>query len=263
MLVRVATLSWTPTGTTFASLTPTYDLGSRVISSVLSGAVTASASTTYDDLDRPAQVTANGPEGTFTTQTAYDTAGRLVEHRAGKGAGPTTGSGVFDSRLSYDNRDRIGSVQLSGMELYTDTYTYDPAGRLATWARTGAGAVSATRAWDAAGNLTSKTQGTTTTAFASDADDRLQTATTGALVTTYTHDLLGRRTSAASPSGATTYAWNPLGQLTSVVGPQSTSVYSYGPSGMREKAVVTTGGTTKTTESVWEGGRVAAERDSD
>ncbi|HSQ22662.1 MAG TPA: RHS repeat-associated core domain-containing protein, partial [Coriobacteriia bacterium] len=45
--------------------------------------------------------------------------------------------------------------------------------------------------------------------------------------------------------------------------PQSTSVYSYGPSGMREKAVVTTGGTTKTTESVWEGGRVAAERDSD
>jgi RHS repeat-associated protein len=32
---------------------------------------------------------------------------------------------------------------------------------------------------------------------------------------------------------------------------------------MREKAVVTQGGTTRTTESVWEGGRVAAERDSD
>ncbi|MBN2840767.1 MAG: hypothetical protein JXP37_07430, partial [Coriobacteriia bacterium] len=50
-----------------------------------------------------------------------------------------------------------------------------------------------------------------------------------------------------APSGTTTYGWNPLGQLTSVATPQSTSVYSYGPTGMREKAVVTQGGTTKVT----------------
>ena len=40
---------------------------------------------------------------------------------------------------------------------------------------------------------------------------------------------------------------------------QSTSVYSYGPTGMREKAVVTSGDTTKTAESVWDGMRLAAE----
>jgi RHS repeat-associated protein len=186
-----------------------------------------------------------------------------VEHRAGKGAGPTTDSGVFDSRLSYDNRDRIASVQLSGMELYTDTYTYDPAGRLASWGRTGEGATSATYTWDAACNLTGKTQGGVTTTFASDADNRLTTATTGPSVTTYTHDLFGRRTSAVSPSGTTWYGWNPLGQLTSVSTPQGTSVYSYGATGMREKAVVTSGGTTKETESIWDGMRLAAERDKD
>jgi len=40
---------------------------------------------------------------------------------------------------------------------------------------------------------------------------------------------------------------------------QSTSVYSCGATGMREKTVVTQGGTTKATESVWDGMRLAAE----
>ena len=195
---------------------------------------------------------------------SFDTSGRLTEARAAVGPDPTTTSGLFDSRLAYAPRDRIAGVTYSaGTGEYADAYSYDPAGRLATWGRTGAGATSASYAWDAAGNLTSKTQGGVTTTFASDADDRLVSATTGTAVTTYTHDLYGRRTSAVSPSGTTTYTWNPLGQLTSVVSPQSTSVYSYGPTGMREKAVVTQGGTTKTTESIWEGGRLAAERDSD
>ena len=74
---------------------------------------------------------------------------------------------------------------------------------------------------------------------------------------------VGRRTSAASADSTATYTWNPLGQLTSVATPQTTATYSYGISGMREKAVVTTGGTTKTTQSVWDGMRLAAERDGD
>jgi len=205
---------------------------------------------------------ARSPQARFTR--SYDTAGRLIVQRAAVGPSTVTTSAVFHSQLSYDSRDRISGVTYSASTGgYADTYTYDPAGRLKTWGRTGAGATSATYTWDAACNLTSKVQGGATTTFVSDADDRLETATTGSNVTTYTHDLFGRRTSAASPSGTTTYGWNPLGQLTSVATAQSTAVYSYGATGMREKTVVTQGGTTKVTESVWDGMRLAAERDSD
>ncbi|MBN2848454.1 MAG: hypothetical protein JXP72_08415, partial [Coriobacteriia bacterium] len=145
---------------------------------------------------------------------SYDVAGRLAAIRAGRRWSDSGSySDLFESRLSYDTRDRVASVAYAGDGTaydYADTYSYDPAGRLASWGRTGEGATSATYAWDAACNLTSKTQGGTTTTFVSDADDRLTSATTGSVVTTYTHDLYGRRTSAASPQGTTTYGWNPL-----------------------------------------------------
>ncbi|MDP2299083.1 MAG: RHS repeat-associated core domain-containing protein, partial [Actinomycetota bacterium] len=315
-------------GTPYATITPAYDVASRVTGTTLTGQVSGSTALTYDDLDRVTTSVNNGPAGTAQTDVEYNTASqptkttynaldnmwiidatyaKTMEQRTltasditwdfgyGEGGALTTAVssaslltrsfdvsgrltvlrggrkefgtfyGLYSSRLSYDARDRISGVAYAGdcQHTYADVYAYDPAGRLASWTRTGTGATSATYAWDAACNLTSTTQGGTTTTFVSDAVDRLTTATTGSVVTTYTHDLYGRRTSAASADSTATYTWNPLGQLTSVATPQTTATYSYGPSGMREKAVVTSGGTTKETESVWDGMRLAAERDDD
>ncbi|MBF4508884.1 MAG: discoidin domain-containing protein, partial [Aeromicrobium sp.] len=74
---------------------------------------------------------------------SFDTAGRLAALRAGmRWSDSSSYSDLFESRLTYDTRDRIAGVELGSMWLYdyADTYTYDPAGRLATWGRTGAGA---------------------------------------------------------------------------------------------------------------------------
>ncbi|MDO8880667.1 MAG: RHS repeat-associated core domain-containing protein [Coriobacteriia bacterium] len=315
-------------GTPYATITPAYDVASRVTGTTLTGQVNGDIELAYDDLDRVTTSISNGPAGTARADIIYNTASqptrttynafdnmwivratyaKTMEQRTltasdvtwnfgyGEGGALTTAVsntslltrsfdvsgrltvlrggrkefgtfyGLYSSRLSYDSRDRISGVAYAGDygHTYADTYTYDPAGRLATWTRTGTDATTATYAWDAACNLTSTTQGGTTTTFVSDADDRLTTATTSSNVTTYTHDLYGRRTSAASADSTATYTWNPLGQLTSVATPQATATYSYGISGMREKAVVTQGGTTRTTESVWDGMRLAAERDGD
>jgi RHS repeat-associated protein len=100
------------------------------------------------------------------------------------------------------------------------------------------GATSAAYTWDDADNLTGATAGGIIAAFVADDDDRLVSATTA-------------------------YTWDAMGHLIQVASAESTSTYAYGATGMREFASVETSEGVTWTKSVWAGGRLVAELDSD
>ncbi|MHB1342635.1 MAG: DNRLRE domain-containing protein, partial [Coriobacteriia bacterium] len=68
------TTTFAENGAVFSTRTLTYDLGSRVTAESLTGAVQASASTVYDDLDRVTSRTESGPAGGASFAYTYDPA---------------------------------------------------------------------------------------------------------------------------------------------------------------------------------------------
>ena len=250
------------------------------------GALGASwtTSATYAKTHQPVSMTALGQTWRFgysapgaLTQVAsgralrtrsYDTAGRLAAVSAGYSTGAAYFTNLLRSDLAYDSRDRIAEVYTATRGVpggvYFDTFSYDAASRLAGFARTGDGAsTGSTFTYDAAGAMTSRTDAGVTTTFTVDADGRLTSSVSGSVVTTYTHDLYGRRTSAESTASATTYSWDAAGQLAGLITPRASVTFAYGASGMRESVSVTTPEGTTSTESVWDGQTLLAERDSD
>ncbi|MCE5190428.1 MAG: hypothetical protein LLG08_01420 [Actinomycetia bacterium] len=172
-------------------------------------------------------------------------------------------SHLLTTTLGYDTRDRIDSMDSTGVVDFAETFSYDDLDRLTVWTRTGGSASSATYAFDSAGNVTTATVAGASTRFAYDAENRL-TGSTGSVAATYTNDFYGRRTSRVTPSGVTTYTWDPTGHLTQVVSEDATITYAYGMSGMRElKTIERPGVPTVWTKSVYTGDLLAAEYDSD
>lgn len=210
-----------------------------------------------------------GTDGTFRRAASalssrglvYNTALKLDRVRL------ATTNNLFtaEEALTYDGYGRIAgsTMAATGTDLDADNaYTYDAAGRLKTWTLDGA---TTTYDYDAAGNLTGivRPGAEPNTTFGSDVESRLTAATTAGVVTTYASDDFGRRISESSSTGETAYTWNSLGRLTSVTSEDTTSTYEYGPSGMRERVTVESAEGTATTEAVWVGGRLLAERDGD
>ena len=143
-------------------------------------------------------------------------------------------------------------------------YDYDAVDRLTHWTYCAASTPYAEGSYEysAAGNVRSATVGGVHTDFAYDGGNRL-TGSSSDGGTTYTNDADGRRTGRTSAAGTTTYDWSALGQLTSVASSLATVTYEYGASGMRElKRVVSAEGTTST-QQLWSGGKLIAEKDSD
>ena len=64
-------------GTLYSRTVPTYDLGSRVTSSVTSGVVTGTVNVKYDDLDRVTSAVSQGPSGTTTATVSFETSSNL------------------------------------------------------------------------------------------------------------------------------------------------------------------------------------------
>ena len=195
---------------------------------------------------------------------SYDTALRLVQLQLS--AGSTT---TASESLTYDTYGRVASTKMvsSASALTADqSYTYDAAGRLATWTLAGA---TTTYTHDDAGNLTVIDRPGTTTdlTMAYGLDNELLTSKLGAYTTTYTNDTYGRRTrSSSTAAGVATYTWDNVGQLAQVTKAGYRYAFAYGPTGMRERVTATSlasGAVTSTTESVWEGGRLALERVTD
>ncbi len=312
----------------------TYDADSRITHIGLSGAVSASADTTYDAVGRMATTYVQGPAGSSSFAFAYD-ASSLLTGMSWNGLGTsatvanvyaktgqlnsTTNLGhtwnfswhsdgalggwfadkfasryvdydsahrqanvrlgvsvqssdtltpIADLELSYDGRNRLGSVvskSTTGGADATDAYAYDPVGRLSTWTYSSEATPvdTAAYAYDAAGNVTSATLDATATGFTYDAANRLVGSTSAGASTAFTNDGDGHRTAAVSANATTTYAWDAQGHLASVVSSLTTATYVYGVSGMREAKTVVAQGMTTTTTAIWNAGQMIAERDSD
>lgn len=212
-----------------------YDNGEQLSS------LTQGSNTTSYGYDPAGELTSKTLPNGIVESRSYDHAGQLSEISAVNGSTTMTdfqvtrnaaGDATQVSKLGgavetygYDNFGRITSVCFqSSCPLSSDpkiSWTYDSIGRRQTETRP-SGTV--TYSYNAADQVTSTTDGTTTTNYTYDADGRetakgsssfsydmagdLTSATVGSTTTNYSYDGDGNRLSAATGSATTNYLWD-------------------------------------------------------
>lgn len=148
----------------------------------------ATATTTYDELNRPTQISYSGGAATPTVGYSYDADSNRTQLTDGDGT----------ATYNYDNDNRLTSISRTHSGGGTDTFNY---------------------AYDPASNITSRTYpDNTLVSYAPDNDERLHTVTVGSATTTYGYDPSSNLITTATPDGYTeTRGYDNANRLTSVV----------------------------------------------
>ena len=232
------------------TLSSSYDVRGRATAgtSVLSsGAATASVSSqyAYDALGRPSGRTSSVSDGaTLASADTYNLQQRLVSHTVRR-----SGAALFSETLGYDTAPglpgtsalRSGLVSgrseqwtFPGQTAHTRTegFAYDDAGRLTRECTSSSATV---YAYDARGNLTSVTEGSSTTHF-NLVGDRLASLS-GARSASFSYDTFGRMTSDGLAGTAITYNHLDLPRKISGAGGTTKANYCYLADGTKVSAV--------------------------
>jgi RHS repeat-associated protein len=178
----------------------------------------ATASLTYDALDRLSQQSLPATPNPVTTAWSFDAGGFLSSVTS------TRNGTTLDSH-SY-TRDAVGNITqevISGQGSSTSSFGYDDLYRL-----TSANVAGTAYSWayDAVGNRTSQTVGGTTTTYTVDAADHL-TGVNGSAVTS---DANG---SVTQDETGGLYTWDVRGRLVGLTKGGSSDAFQYGPDGLR------------------------------
>ncbi len=221
-------------GSLYARTTPTYDLASRVTTTVVSGQVTGTVGVTYDDLDRAKKCITQGPVGTVTTDVTFEPDSNLPVT-----VKTTALEGSRTVNITWAKTGEFRGISSGGQAW---SVAFGTSGGLTSVV--GAGLAMQTRSYDIFGRLEAVRLGTCsdTTPFSStgestltyDARDRidsiklwkgLQSQTDG-----FGYDRADRLTawnrSGASEASAT-YAYDSSGNLTTATVDAATTSFSY------------------------------------
>jgi len=221
-------------GSLYAHTVPTYDLASRVTTTVISGQVTGTVGVTYDDLDRATTAVVQGPSGTTTSTVIFEADSNLpvtVKTTALESSRTITNTWAKTGQLlrftsvgqtwvfGFGNSGGLSSAFSPGLSMRTSSY--DVSGRLTT--------VRMGRPYDE--NIPFREFAESTILY--DSQDRIWRHAVDSeadLTDEFSYDAASRVTSwARTGSGATSaaYAYDPSGNLTTATVGATTTAFSY------------------------------------